>query len=174
MVIIKDGSVYIIMMLILIHFDRWCYPRWASRDWSSSLGVSPSPQYGASTSARGYYDLHILHILLLELPCPSQNFSRIIHTCSIVKHYGYMHHVYMHHGYMHHGYMYHGYIHHGYMYHGYMHHGYMHHGHMHHGHICVGHTAWAPEGHNGRSQGGPKGRKLEVGARRAPWTSSVQ
>ena len=23
-----------------------------------------------------------------------QNFSRIIHTCSIVKHYGYMHHVY--------------------------------------------------------------------------------
>ena len=72
---------------------------------------------------------------------PSQNFSRIIHTCSIVKHYGYMHHVYMHHGYMHHGYMYHGYIHHGYMYHGYMHHGYMHHGHMHHGHICVGQTA---------------------------------
>ena len=32
----------------------------------------------------------------------------------------------------------------------------------------LGHTAWAPEGRNGRSQGGPKGRKLEVGARRAP------
>ena len=72
------------------------------------------------------------------------------------------------HGYMHHGYMYHGYIHHGYMYHGYMHHGYMCHGHMHHRHICVGHMARAPEGRKGRSQGGPKGRRLEVGARRAP------
>ena len=38
---------------------------------------------------------------------------------------------------------------------------------MHHGHICTGHTAWAPEGREGRSQRGPKGRKLEVGARRA-------
>ena len=81
------------------------------------------------------------------------------------SHYGYMHH-----GYMHHGYMYHGYIHHGYMNHGYMHHGYKHHGHnMHHRRICLGHTAWAPEGREGRSQGGPKGRRLEVGA---PWTSS--
>ena len=35
-------------------------------------------------------------------------------------------------------------------------------------HRCVGHTAWAPEGREGRSQAGPKGRKLEVGARRAP------
>ena len=33
---------------------------------------------------------------------------------------------------------------------------------------CVGHTAWAPEGREGRSQGGPKGHRLEVGARRAP------
>ena len=33
---------------------------------------------------------------------------------------------------------------------------------------CVGHTAWAPEGRKGRSQGGPKGHRLEVGARRAP------
>ena len=41
-------------------------------------------------------------------------------------------------------------------------------GYMHHGHICVGHTAWAPEGREGRSQGGPKGHTLEVGARRAP------
>ena len=32
----------------------------------------------------------------------------------------------------------------------------------------VGHTAWAPVGREGRSQAGPKGRKLEVGARRAP------
>ena len=32
----------------------------------------------------------------------------------------------------------------------------------------MGHTAWAPEGREGRSQRGPKGRKLEVGARRAP------
>ena len=32
---------------------------------------------------------------------------------------------------------------------------------------CVGHTAWAPEGREGRSQAGPKGRRLEVGARRA-------
>ena len=43
-----------------------------------------------------------------------------------------------------------------------------HYGYMHHGHICVGHTAWAPEGREGRSQGGPKGRRLEVWARRAP------
>ena len=43
-----------------------------------------------------------------------------------------------------------------------------HNGYMHHGHICMGHTAWAPEGREGRSQGGPKGRRLEVGARRAP------
>ena len=35
-------------------------------------------------------------------------------------------------------------------------------------HCCVGHTAWAPEGREGRSQAGPKGRQLEVGARRAP------
>ena len=32
----------------------------------------------------------------------------------------------------------------------------------------VGHMAWAPEGREGQSQAGPKGRKLEVGARRAP------
>ena len=32
----------------------------------------------------------------------------------------------------------------------------------------MGHTAWAPEGREGRSQAGPKGRKLEVGAWRAP------
>ena len=51
--------------------------------------------------------------------------------------------------------MHHGYMHHGYTHHGYMNHGYMHHGHLHHGHI-------------GRSQGGPKGRRLEVGAQRAP------
>ena len=50
-------------------------------------------------------------------------------------------------------------MHHGYMHHGYMHHGYIHHGYMHHGHICVGRTAWAPEGREGRSQGGPKGQK---------------
>ena len=30
------------------------------------------------------------------------------------------------------------------------------------------HTAWAPEGREGQSQAGPKGHKLEVGARRAP------
>ena len=35
-------------------------------------------------------------------------------------------------------------------------------------HCCVGHTAWAPEGREGRSQAGPKGRQIEVGARRAP------
>ena len=35
-------------------------------------------------------------------------------------------------------------------------------------HRYMGHTAWAPEGREGRSQRGPKGRKLEVGARRAP------
>ena len=29
-------------------------------------------------------------------------------------------------------------------------------------------AAWAPEGREGRSQGGPKGHQLEVGARRAP------
>ena len=34
--------------------------------------------------------------------------------------------------------------------------------------LCVGHTAWAPEGRKGWSQGGLKGRQLEVGARRAP------
>ena len=28
--------------------------------------------------------------------------------------------------------------------------------------LSVGHTAWAPEGQAGRSQGCPKGRKLEV------------
>ena len=33
---------------------------------------------------------------------------------------------------------------------------------------CVGHTAWAAEGREGWSQAGPKGHKLEVGARRAP------
>ena len=32
----------------------------------------------------------------------------------------------------------------------------------------VGHTAWAPEGREGRSQAGPKGRQLEVGSRRGP------
>ena len=32
----------------------------------------------------------------------------------------------------------------------------------------MGHTAWAPEGREGRYQAGPKGRSLEVGARRAP------
>ena len=32
---------------------------------------------------------------------------------------------------------------------------------------CVGHMAWAPEGREGR-EAGPKGRNLEVGARRAP------
>ena len=35
-------------------------------------------------------------------------------------------------------------------------------------HRWLGHTAWAPEGREGRSQAGPKGRKLEVGAQRAP------
>ena len=35
-------------------------------------------------------------------------------------------------------------------------------------HWCVGHTAWAPVGREGRSQAGPKGHWLEVGARRAP------
>ena len=35
-------------------------------------------------------------------------------------------------------------------------------------HWCMGHTAWAPEGREGRYQAGPKGRSLEVGARRAP------
>ena len=59
-------------------------------------------------------------------------------------------------------------MHHGYMLHGNMHHGYIFHGDMHHGHICMGHTAWVPEGREGRSQAGPKGRKLEVGAQRAP------
>ena len=49
------------------------------------------------------------------------------------------------------------------MHHTCMHHRYMH---MNHGHICVGHTAWAPEGRKGRSQGGSKGRRLKVGARR--------
>ena len=34
--------------------------------------------------------------------------------------------------------------------------------------LGVGHTAWAPEGHEGQSQKGQKGLKLEVGARRAP------
>ena len=32
----------------------------------------------------------------------------------------------------------------------------------------MGHTAWAPEGREGRSQAGPKGRKLEVRPRRGP------
>ena len=32
----------------------------------------------------------------------------------------------------------------------------------------MGHTAWAPEGREGRHQAGPKGRSLEVRARRAP------
>ena len=77
---------------------------------------------------------------------------------------------FMDHWYVHHWHVCHWYVHHWYTYihHGYMYHGYMHHGYMHHGHICVGHTAWAPEGREGRSQGGPKGRRLEVGARRAP------
>ena len=35
-------------------------------------------------------------------------------------------------------------------------------------HCCVGHTAWAPEGREGRYHAGPKGRNLEVEARRAP------
>ena len=35
-------------------------------------------------------------------------------------------------------------------------------------HRCMGHTAWAPVGREGRSQAGPKGHRLEVGARRAP------
>ena len=35
-------------------------------------------------------------------------------------------------------------------------------------HCYVRHTAWAPEGREGQSQGGPKCRKVEVGARRAP------
>ena len=34
----------------------------------------------------------------------------------------------------------------------------------------VGHTAWAPEGREGRSQAGPKGRQLEVGPLRGPST----
>ena len=33
---------------------------------------------------------------------------------------------------------------------------------------CVGHTAWAPEGREWHYEAGPKGRSLEVGARRAP------
>ena len=32
----------------------------------------------------------------------------------------------------------------------------------------MGHTAWAPDGREGRYQAGPKGRSLEVGARRSP------
>ena len=32
----------------------------------------------------------------------------------------------------------------------------------------MGYTAWAPEGREGRYQAGPKGRSLEVGARRSP------
>ena len=32
----------------------------------------------------------------------------------------------------------------------------------------MGHTVWALEGREGRSQAGPKGRQLEVGAQRAP------
>ena len=32
----------------------------------------------------------------------------------------------------------------------------------------VGHTAAAPEGREGQSQAGPKGRQLEVGPRRGP------
>ena len=79
-----------------------------------------------------------------------------------------MHHGYMHHGYIHHRYMHHGYMHHGYMLHGNMQNGYMFHGDVHHGLICVGHTARVPEGCEGRSQAGPKGRKLEVGAQRVP------
>ena len=35
-------------------------------------------------------------------------------------------------------------------------------------HCCVGHTAWAAEGREGRYEASPKGRKLEVWARRAP------
>ena len=35
-------------------------------------------------------------------------------------------------------------------------------------HIHVTHASWTPEGREGRSQGGLKGRRLEVGARRAP------
>ena len=35
----------------------------------------------------------------------------------------------------------------------------MHQGYMHQRHIYLGHTAWAPEGREGRSQEGPKGRK---------------
>ena len=35
-------------------------------------------------------------------------------------------------------------------------------------HHCVGNTAWAPEGLEGRSQAGPKGHQLEVGALQAP------
>ena len=34
--------------------------------------------------------------------------------------------------------------------------------------ICVDQTAWAPEGHEGRSQAGLQGRQLEVGAQRSP------
>ena len=33
---------------------------------------------------------------------------------------------------------------------------------------CLGHMAWAPVGCEGRSQAGPMGRQLEVGAQRAP------
>ena len=35
-------------------------------------------------------------------------------------------------------------------------------------HHWVGHTTWASKGRKGRSQAGPKGRKLEVGAQWAP------
>ena len=34
--------------------------------------------------------------------------------------------------------------------------------------LACGHTAWAPEGREGRSQAGSKGRNLDVEARRAP------
>ena len=34
--------------------------------------------------------------------------------------------------------------------------------------LAMRHFNWAPVGREGRSQAGPKGRQLEVGARRAP------
>ena len=75
----------------------------------------------------------------------------------------------MHRGYMHRGYMHHGYMNHEYMNHGYMDRGYMHCGPQ----RPKGAKDEVKEARRAKRRpeglkGGPKGHRLEVGARRAP------
>ena len=125
------------------------------------LSFSPFPDFCNVTGVFG--DKWLARNISLPTPRIASFVSSSVRplVTKFQPHHRYMHHTYMHASCIHASWIHASWIH-------ASHYGYMHHGYMHHGHICVGHTAWVPEGCEGRSQAGPKGRKLEVGAQRAP------